>query len=166
MIDRAEFASLVSLLEALHAKLEGFEMRLQGFEEALIEGDDRLEVVATAMTNLEAVVSTLSETSVPRADFEHYLVVNHEKFQHLGALMAEITGMSVQDALIPTRFGERVAKIEDAQRAFQSQHLEILGHIADGLVEVQGQIANPFAQKGALQALRDEVLARRRTTCL
>ncbi|CAO4150753.1 hypothetical protein [Methylorubrum extorquens] len=166
MIDRAEFARLVSLLEALHAKLEGFEMRLQGFEEALIEGDDKLEAVATAMTNLEAVVSTMSETSVPRADFEHYLGVSHEKFQHLGALMGEITGMSVQDALIPTRFGARVAKIEDAQRAFQSQHLDILSQIADGLVEVQGQIANPFTQKSALQALRDEVLAHRRTASL
>ncbi|WP_437871741.1 hypothetical protein ACSD7O_00650 [Methylorubrum extorquens] len=166
MIDRAEFASLVSLLEALHVKLEGFEMRLQGFEEALIEGDDKLETIATAMTSLEAVVSTLSEISVPRAEFEHYLATNHEKFQHLGALMAEITGMRVQDAVIPTRFGERVAKIEDAQRAFQSQHLEILSQIADGLVEVQGQIANPFARRSALQALRDEVLARRRTTRL
>ncbi|KQT82405.1 hypothetical protein [Methylobacterium sp. Leaf466] len=169
MISPEELNALLDLtqankeaIEANTAELKKLNDRLDGLQEAVIEIEDVANTITAEFRNVESLANTVYEESVRKAEFEHYLGTNHEKFHHLGGLVAEVTGMDVKDTLIPTRFGERVARIENQNNEFKSSYVHLLGLISDSLIEVKGQISDPFRKKTALDDLRAEIDQRKR----
>ena len=150
-------------VENLRASVEALNTRLDGFEAALIETDDKLDVAITAASQAEITANDTADNATPRDQFDHYIGVNYEKFQYLGGLIAEITRMEVKDVLIPTRFGEKVAKIEAENNDFKRDIVHLLKCIADSMSEIQGQITDPLNTTTAMDRLRQEVIERSRT---
>lgn len=169
MISHEELQALLGLAQANAeaiqintAELKRLNNRLDNFENAVVEIEDITSAVATDLREVQALATKLQENTVRQKDFDHYLKTNQEKFEYLGGLLFEVTGMPVKETLVPTRFGERVSKIENEYQEFKTKYVYLLGLISDSLIEVQGQISNPFSKKTAIQALREEISKRKR----
>ncbi len=129
---------------------------------ALVEFDDRLKQVEARLDGIEGAILIHDEAFLRVERYDKDQVVRYGQFEGITARLADLTGLTKAEVLWESRIGDRMTRIESQLADHTRLHTQVLEEIGLSLIEVKGQISDPFRKEQAIDRLAIRVKELRR----